>query len=134
VRVAPALSASELLTQAANQAHRLLLVEEKTMSNNAWYAVAESLRQLKLFTASAAAQNIMKYRHRGLPVTLPIAAVVLAPPTFYTATGARSRAVGPALGLVGVLREQLGIDLRLAIWERADRVIVEATLDSPRPA
>lgn len=120
-----------LLTQTGDMTHRLLLVEAKTISNNAWYAVAESLRQLKLYTASLPAQNIMLRRHHDLPESPPVAAVVLAPASFYSDAGARSRAVNPALHLVDALREQLGIDLRLAVWDRANRAIAEISRTPP---
>jgi hypothetical protein len=104
---------------------RLLLIEAKTRSNNAWYAAAESLRQLRLFTASSSAQAIMPSRRRGLPATLPVTAVVLAPPDFYRARGARRNAVAPAERLLEAMRTTYGLDARLATWDRADRTITD---------
>lgn len=109
-----------LLTQ-TDSGYRLLLVEAKTGSNNAWYAAIESLRQLRLFTQSASAQRIMARRNPGIPDSLPVTAVVLAPPTFYASDGARGRAIQPTFALLATLRQQFGIDCRLATWNLAER-------------
>lgn len=117
-----------LLLSEQGGAHRLLLVEAKTRSNNAWYAVIESLRQLRLFLHSPAAQRIMPHRNPGLPGKLPVTAVVLAPPTFYIGDDARERAVQPTLALLTVLRTQFGIDCRLATWNLTERCVDELRL------
>jgi hypothetical protein len=77
--------ADMLLLTAAGNDHRLLLVEAKTISNNAWYATVENLRQLRLFTASSAAQQIMQQRRaEPLPTPPAVTAVILATASFYT--------------------------------------------------
>jgi hypothetical protein len=113
-----------LLTEHSG-AHRLLLIEAKTRSNNAWYASIESLRQLRLFLTSPAAQDIMRQRNPGIPRELPVTAAVLAPPDFYTGDGARGRAVQPTIALLAVLHAEFGIDLRLAVWNLAERIVDE---------
>jgi hypothetical protein len=105
--------------------HRLLLVEVKTGSNNAWYATVEVLRQLRLFMESASARAIMPQRHPGLPEELHVTAVVLAPPAFYQGDGAQGRAVRPAQLLIEATRLQFGIECRLASWNRDERRITE---------
>lgn len=116
-----------LLTQTADGEHRQLLVEAKTISSNAWYAVAENLRQLRLFTASPAAQQIITGRHPDLTDTPAVTAVVLARADFYSHDGARQRAVRPALQLIDSLRARHGIDMRLATWDPTRRTISEIT-------
>jgi hypothetical protein len=108
-----------------DRAHRLLLVEVKTESNNAWYGAIESLRQLRLFMQSGSARKIMLHRNPRAPEQLPVTAVVLAPSTFYDAAGARSRAVQPALALLATMRAQFGIDCRLAAWNVTERRMTE---------
>jgi hypothetical protein len=117
--------ADMLLLTEHSGAHRLLLIEAKTRSNNAWYASIESLRQLRLFLTSPAAQDIMRQRNPGIPRELPVTAAVLAPPDFYTGDGARGRAVQPTIALLAVLHAEFGIDLRLAVWNLAERIVDE---------
>jgi len=113
-----------LLTEHAG-AYRLLLIEAKTGSNNAWFAAIESLRQLRLFLESPAAQDIMRQRNPGIPTKLPVTAAVLAPPDFYTGDGARGRAVPPTNALLTVLRAEFSVDVRLAVWNLAERTVDE---------
>jgi hypothetical protein len=65
----------------------------------------------------------MAHRNSGIPETLPVTAVVLAPPSFYAGDSARGRAVQPALALLATLGEQFGVDCRLATWNLAERSI-----------
>jgi hypothetical protein len=120
--------ADMLLLTEPDRAYRLLLVEAKTRSNNAWYAAIESLRQLRLFLHSPATQRIMRHRNPGMTAKLPVTAVVLAPPTFYIGDGARGRAVQPTLALLTLLRTQFGIDCRLATWNPSERRVDELRL------
>jgi hypothetical protein len=76
-----------LLTRRADR-HRLWLVEAKTTSNNAWFAVVESLRQLKLFQDNPVASQVLLERRRAAGAQLPVSAIVLGTPAFYTAAGA----------------------------------------------
>lgn len=102
---------------------RLLLVEVKTRSKNAWYAAAESLRQLRLFTASASAREIMPRRRPAFSTALPVTAVILAPPDFYKAPGARQNAVAPTHRLLEHMRAEFGVEAQLATWNAGERAI-----------
>ena len=107
-----------------DQEYRVLLVEVKTSSNNAWYAAVENLRQLKLFTQSPPAQGLFYERKNpGLPQALDTTAVVLAPIDFYTAAGAKDAAVSPAAKLFERMREETGFDARLATWDSHRRAV-----------
>lgn len=119
--------ADMLLLTGDGAGHRLLLVEAKTGSNNAWYATIEVLRQLRLFIESPSAQAIMPRRHPRLPENLPVTAVVLAPPAFFQGEGAQGRAVQPAQLLIESMRLQFGVDCRLASWDPGERRISEAS-------
>lgn len=103
--------------------YRQWLTEVKTGSNNAWFAVIESLRQLKLFQLSDAAQAIMPARHPDVPAQTPVTALVLAPATFYTAPGAKQRSVKPAQQLIDAIIPAASIDIRLATWDLSTRTI-----------
>jgi hypothetical protein len=109
---------------------RLLLIEVKVVSNNAWYAAVENLRQLKLFLHSASPRDVFHHRlpELSLPDDLHTTAVVLAPRDFYTAAGAKSAAVGPATRL---LQRMSGVhdeaDAVLATWDPASRAIERFT-------
>jgi hypothetical protein len=104
---------------------RLLLVEVKVESNNAWYAAVENLRQMRLFLASDAPRAVFHARlpEFDLPKELPTTAVVLAPVSFYTAAGAKSAAVGPANRLLETMRQNARVDAVLATWDPKSRAI-----------
>lgn len=105
-------------------AYRILLVEVKATSNNAWYAAVENLRQLRLFTASRIARRLFHVRrNEGMPERLGTTAVVLAPLGFYTAAGAKREAVAPAAKLFTRMREETERDLVLATWDSRRRAI-----------
>ncbi len=111
-----------LVREDAQGEYRLLLVEVKANSNNAWFAVVENLRQLRLFSESEETQRIF-HDHRlpslDLPQPLPVTGVVLAPEGFYTAPGAKAASVSPAQRLLSGMRAETGVDIRLASWPRA---------------
>lgn len=115
--------ADMLLLVEGREGPKLFLVEVKTSSNNAWYAAAESLRQLRLFIASASAQEIMPRRRPELSNAPAVSAIVLAPPDFYQAPGARRNVVAPARRLLDHMRAGFGLDAQLAIWLAAQRTI-----------
>jgi hypothetical protein len=104
---------------------RLLLVEVKAESNNAWYAVVENLRQMALLLRSDASRSLFHHRQPdlGLPASVPATAIVLAPREFYTSDGAKKVAVGPARRLIGRMREEAQVSVELATWDSARRVI-----------
>lgn len=116
-----------LLTEHATGRRAQLLVEAKTSSNNAWYAVIESLRQLKLFQLSRAARNIFKDRQSHDGTQPPVEAVVLAPATFYTSRGAKRNAVEPARRLIASLEAFAEITIHLAVWDSTRRTLDRLT-------
>jgi hypothetical protein len=105
-----------LVREPNGRSHRIFLVEAKTNSNNPWYAVVEHLRQLKLLEVSA----VKRIFHRrnpslSLPEEIPVTGLILAPGTYYSSPGQKGNAVEPARRLIA----DLGIDLKLAIWDKA---------------
>lgn len=98
--------------------HRLLLVEVKVKSNNAWFAVVENLRQLRLFSESIETQRLFIHRHPELELSesLPVAGLVLAPATFFSAPGAKATSLPPAQTLLERMRLEAGVDARFATW------------------
>jgi hypothetical protein len=111
--------------------HRLLLVEAKTGSNNAFFAVVENLRQLKLFNVSQTARRIFPTRHPELVNPLPVVGVALGPRSFLADRGAKERAVGPAQRLLDAVKETLDVDVRLATWDAMTRSIEIWSADGP---
>jgi hypothetical protein len=104
-----------LLARSPIGALRQVLVEVKVANKNAWYAVVENLRQLRLFTASQRAQTI--FHRRGLvpdlPSSIPASGVILAPLRYFTDPGQKESAVGPARRLI----QAIGVRIELAVWE-----------------
>lgn len=117
--------ADMLLLIEGHQGRKQLLVEVKTIANNAWYATIESLRQLKLFLNSPAAQQICAGRQRHVVGPLPVEATVLAPPAFYSAPVAKQRSVKPTRQLITTVEDTLGVIVRLATWDPAQRAITD---------
>lgn len=115
-----------LLIQYTDGQHELLLVEAKTTSNTAWYAVVENLRQLKLYQLSVTAQSIFTRRQPGLPETIPTTGLVLAPDEFYSARGAKRNAVAPARRLIQAMQTTHDINCRLATWDHGTQTISPA--------
>jgi hypothetical protein len=118
------IEADMLLLLRAAEGHRLVLAEVKVGSNNAWYAVVENLRQLRLFKESVVTQRLFHIRRADLNLRhpLPVTSIVLAPPAFYTASGKRSAAVGPARELIRRARAA-EIDVLLTTWDSDRRTI-----------
>ena len=115
-----------LLTRGAD-GPRLWLVEAKTTSDNAWFAVVESLRQLKLFGLNPVAGQVLLERRGASGAQPPVSAVVLGTPSFYTATGAKAAMVAPAQELINAMSSRHKLDIRLAVWDRASRSIQPVT-------
>jgi len=112
--------ADMLLLVRNDNAYRLLLVEVKTGSDNAWFAVVENLRQLRLFSESVETQQLFHQRcpELNLPQSLPVTAVVLAPESFYLAKGAKAASVAPAEKLLRRMHDEAGVEGQLATWQR----------------
>ena len=122
--------ADMLLLVRDEHAYRLQLIEVKVTSDNAWFAAVENLRQLKLFLASPEARRLFHERcpTLGLGQELEdVMGVVLAPRAheFYEAPVKRRDSVAPARRLLKRLRDETGVDTRLATWDPHERVIEE---------
>ncbi len=96
------------------------LVEVKSSSTNAFYAVAENLRQLRLFQGSAAAQSI--FHDRGTAPAdqpLPVAGAVLAPRRFYESAGQKRNGAEYARRLIAAIEADPGVDARITLqaWD-----------------
>jgi hypothetical protein len=116
--------ADMLLLVGGGSSYRLLLIEAK-VSGNAWFAVVENLRQLRLYRESPVAQKIFHVRRPGLDLEhpLPVSSVVLAPPSYYAARGRSAAALGPARELARRAGELWATDVQLAVWHTAERAI-----------
>lgn len=97
-----------LLVEHAAGGYRLLLVETKASSNNAFFAGVENLRQLKLFGASQSARRIFEERRPELGHPLPVTGVILGLGSFLDARGAKERAVKPAEQLLQTINDSFG--------------------------
>jgi hypothetical protein len=117
--------ADMLVLVSTGRGHRLLLVEVKAMSNNAWYAAIENLRQLRLFKESGAAQTLFHSRRPelALPQQLPVAGVVLAPEPFYLAPRKQLGAVAPTRRLLRRMQADAHVVGHLAVWDPVERSI-----------
>lgn len=99
---------------------RLVVVEVKVDANHAWYAAVENLRQVKLVLVSPVRALFARRRpDLSLPADLPVTAVVLAPPNFYTHRGQKANAAGPARELFARVRQELNIEAHLATFDAA---------------
>jgi hypothetical protein len=112
-----------LLTRAEDGAPRQLLVEVKVTSGTAWYAAVENLRQLRLFVESESAQRIFRARGADVPAATPVAALILAPPAYFAANGAKKAAVPPTRRLLDRFTAHTGLDAVLATWDLPGRTI-----------
>lgn len=110
--------ADMLLLVEGEQGHRLLLVEVKAKSNNAWFAVVENLRQMKLFAESEETKRLFQKRcpKLDLPDSLPVTGVVLAPEGFFSAAGAKADSLAPTRRLLGRMQAEVDGDVQLATW------------------
>jgi hypothetical protein len=117
--------ADMLLLAECNGVHRLFLCEVKHGSDNAWYAAAESLRQLRLVLDSPESRNVFGRRNSTLflEADLPITALVLAPDTFYSSAGKKANAVKPTLELLRRFQREFNLDVRLAVWDCSQQQI-----------
>lgn len=111
--------ADMFLLTAREGAHRQFLCEVKADSNDAWYAAVECLRQLRLLMSSPESLGVFARRIPSLclPSGIPVTALVLAPPSFYSSPGKKANAVEPALKLLARLTSEFGVDVRLAVWD-----------------
>jgi hypothetical protein len=112
--------ADMLLLARETQQWRLLIVEVKHNSNDAWYATVELLRQMKLAEASNSASRLFQQRipTLKLPRATPVTGLVLAPDAFFTGGGKKGKMVAPAFELLGAMRRERSIDARLATWDQ----------------
>jgi hypothetical protein len=99
-------------------AHRLFLCEVKANGDNPWFAAVENLRQLKLLMSSPESLRLCASRQPAwcLPLDIPVTALVLALPSFYSSPGKKANAVGPALKLHARFTAENGVNVRLAVW------------------
>ncbi len=90
--------------------YRLFLCEVKANSNTAWYAAVENLRQLRLLTSCHEPLGLFARRNPslGLPLNIPVTALVVAPPLFYSSRGQNANAVAPALNLLARFSAEFG--------------------------
>ena len=107
-----------LLVEDRSGRHRLELVEVKATSNNAWFASIENLRQLRLFKESTESRTLFENRKEELklPSDIPFGGLVVGPGAFYAGRGQKGNAVEPAQKLIDRFRAELGVDVRLAVW------------------
>jgi hypothetical protein len=93
----------------------VLVVEVKTLANNAWYAAIQNLLQLRLTKESHSARSLFQQRHAHACFThpdgaalsaLPHTGIVLAPSTFYCQPGKKANAVAPTAGPADALRRR----------------------------
>jgi hypothetical protein len=100
-------------------AYRLFLCEVKANCDNAWFASVENLRQLRLLMSSPDSLRLCASRQPSwcLPSDIPVTALVLALPSFYSSLGKKVNAVGPALKLQARFTSENGVDARLAVWD-----------------
>lgn len=115
-----------LLTKTPEE-YRQLLLEVKVDDSQPFYGLVENLRQLKLFQASENANTIFNKRQPelGLPPSVPVSAAVLAPESYYTATGQKSNAVAHCHTLIKEISTDLspGTHIGLSVWDPAARKI-----------
>lgn len=119
--------ADMLLLADCNDGYRQFLVEAKESANNAWYAVVENLRQLKLFVENAAAQRFFHRRNPGLelPEKVEASGMILAPRSFFESGGQKGKSVPPTRRLIEALRRNHLADVRLATWDSETARITE---------
>ena len=100
-------------------AYRLFLCEVKASADDPWFAAVESLRQLKLLVSSSEPRGVFARRNPSLclPSDIPVTALVLSPPSFYSSPGKKADAVKPALKLLARFTSEFGVNVRLAVWD-----------------
>jgi hypothetical protein len=99
--------------------YRLFLCEVKHESNNAWSAAVENVRQLRLLLSSRELLGVFRHRNPAmdLPSEIPVSALVVAPRSFYSHRGQKANAVQPALSLLEQVKAELGVNVRLGVWD-----------------
>jgi hypothetical protein len=111
--------ADMLLLGELDGAYRLFLCEVKDRANDPWYAVVESLRQLRLFIENEKSRNV--FADRGsvskLPAVIPVTGLVVAPVHYYLSRGKRLNAVKPVLQVIQRFTSEFAVDIRLATWD-----------------
>jgi hypothetical protein len=113
--------ADMLLAAQSGEGFRLVLCEVKADADNPWYAAVELLRQMRLFLTNPVGRAIMQQRGILPPsaADAPVTGMVLAPADYYRARGKKANAAAPAKELFEYMRQNLGIDARLAVWDAA---------------
>jgi hypothetical protein len=117
-----------------NEEHLLALCEVKDKDKNAWYALVENMRQLKLLYLSDAARNLFVLRNPSLrlPKDLPIMGCIVAPEDFYHHAGQKAKALSFAKRLIHQFRSWTGLSLNLTTWNRTqDRIEALAAVQTP---
>ncbi len=115
-----------LLCHAAGS-YRLALCEVKASADDPWFAAVESLRQMRLFLSSPAAQSLMVDRG-SLPADatdVAVTGLVMAPAAYFSAKGKKGNALAPAHRLFEKMRRHYDIDMRFAVWDVARSTIHE---------
>jgi hypothetical protein len=103
------------------------ICEVKSRADNAWFAVVENLRQLKLVRESAWVTEFCETRVGQL--TSPLTGVVITLEAYYTSDGQKAGCIHTVRCLMSRLAAN-GLPLvQLATWDR-DRAAVELYLDT----
>ncbi len=110
-----------LLTESA-RGYRLNLLEVKIGDKQAFYALVETLRQLRLLLESVQTRNVFSQRAAapaGVPTSLPVTAAVLARRDYYDKKGQKTEGVRLARRLIVGIQGELppGTRLELGIWD-----------------
>lgn len=103
-----------LLLTRGRAGFRQHVVEVKVSNENAWFAVVEHLRQLRLFEANRWWRGFFARRlpALGLRDDVRTGGIILAPASYFTDPGQKRNAVAPARRLIAAL----GVDVALATW------------------
>jgi hypothetical protein len=93
-----------------------VICEVKHDANNVWYAVVQSLLQVKLARESAGFAEFCQRRTGAL--AKPVTGAIVAPRSFYTHAGRKRLTVDPARLLLNTLARDGDTPVRLVSWER----------------
>lgn len=116
--------ADVLLLLRDDNGHKLALLEIKDSANNPWYAAVENLLQMKLLSENPVQQRL--FHERGVALSaeaLPVVGLVVAPEAYYHAPGQKGLAVPHAQLLCDRFLSELGVELRLAVWDAPSRAV-----------
>jgi hypothetical protein len=108
--------------------YQILVGEVKAKNGNAWSALVENLRQLRLLLEADFVQGLFQRRNPGLKTLVPpwsVVGIVVAPREWYVARGQKAQSVTYARRLVHAVRQTGACDLRLTVWDRESRSIDE---------